>query len=110
MKTCIIQPAYCLDFSRSDEFFANIARYNPEVIIACAYQRSDSHEALEILAKFLAYNTNAYVLRSSVSLGADSPVGGQRQHHRLHPRCHPRPRLQRHGQGLGVHLRGAFAV
>ncbi|MBQ2708488.1 MAG: hypothetical protein IJF67_09490 [Clostridia bacterium] len=65
----------CYDFYFY-EAFANIARYNPEVIIACAYQRSDSHEALEILAKFLAYNTNAYVLRSSVSLGADSPVGG----------------------------------
>lgn len=65
----------CYDFYFY-EAFANIARYNPEVIIACAYQRSDTHEALEILAKFCAYNTNAYVVRSSVSLGADSPVGG----------------------------------
>ncbi|MBE6611138.1 MAG: hypothetical protein E7632_01485, partial [Ruminococcaceae bacterium] len=65
----------CYDFYFY-EAFANIARYDPEVIIACAYQRSDTHEALEILAKFLAYNTNAYVLRSSVSLGESSPVGG----------------------------------
>lgn len=65
----------CYDFYFY-EAFANIARYNPDVIIACAYQRSDTHEALEILAKFLAYNTNAYVVRSSVSLGEDSPVGG----------------------------------
>ncbi len=65
----------CYDFYFY-EAFANIGRYNPEVIIACAYQRSDSHDALEILARFCAYNTNAYVVRSSVSLGADSPVGG----------------------------------
>ena len=65
----------CYDFYFY-EAFANIARYDPEVIIACAYQRSDSHDALEILARFCAYNTNAYVVRSSVSLGADSPVGG----------------------------------
>ena len=65
----------CYDFYFY-EAFANIARYNPEVIIACAYMRSDSHDTLETLTKFCAYNTNAYVVRSSVSLGADSPVGG----------------------------------
>jgi len=65
----------CYDFYFY-EAFANIARYNPEVIIACAYMRSDSHDTLETLAKFCAYNTNAYLVRSSVSLGADSPVGG----------------------------------
>ena len=58
------------------ESYANIARYNPDVIVICAYQRSDSHDALEMMCKFCAYNTNAYVVRSSVSLGADSPVGG----------------------------------
>ncbi len=58
------------------EAYANIARYNPDVIIACAYQRSDTHDALEIMARFCAYNCNAYVVRSSVSLGGDSPVGG----------------------------------
>ena len=65
----------CYDFYFY-EAFANIARYNPDVIIACAYQRSDTHDALETMAKFCAYNTNAYVVRSSVSLGEDSPVGG----------------------------------
>ena len=65
----------CYDFYFY-EAFANIARYNPDVIIACAYQRSDTHDALETMAKFCAYNTNAYVVRSSVSLGEDSLVGG----------------------------------
>ena len=65
----------CYDFYFY-EMFANMARYNPDVVIACAYQRSDTHEALEMMSKFCAYNCNAYVVRSSVSLGADSPVGG----------------------------------
>lgn len=58
------------------EAFANIARHDPDVIIACSHQRSDSHDALETMTKFCAYNCNAYVVRASVSLGADSPVGG----------------------------------
>jgi len=58
------------------EAWPNIARYNPDVIVACSHQRSDSHEALEMMHKFLAYHTNAYVLRSSVSMGPDSPLGG----------------------------------
>ncbi len=65
----------CYDFYFY-EAFANLARYNPDVIVACAYMRSDSHDTLEMLAKFCAYNCNAYLVRSSVSLGAESPVGG----------------------------------
>lgn len=65
----------CYDFYFY-EMFSNIARYNPDMIIACAYQRSDTHGTLEMMSKFCAYNCNAYVARSSVSLGADSPVGG----------------------------------
>jgi len=58
------------------EGYANIARYDPDVIVACSYQRSDSHDALRTMHKFLAYNTNAYVIRSSVSMGLDAGVGG----------------------------------
>ncbi|MBQ9860523.1 MAG: hypothetical protein IJO76_07630 [Clostridia bacterium] len=65
----------CYDFYFYENF-ANIARYNPDVLIACSHQRSDPHHVLEMLTTFCAYNTNAYVLRSSVSLGADSAVGG----------------------------------
>ena len=65
----------CYDFYFY-EAFANIARHDPDVIIGCSHQRSDTHGALETMCKFLAYNTNAYIVRSSVSLGEDSPVGG----------------------------------
>lgn len=65
----------CYDFYFY-EAFANIARHDPDVIIGCSHQRSDPHTALETMCKFLAYNTNAYVVRSSISLGEDSAVGG----------------------------------
>lgn len=65
----------CYDFYFY-EMYENIARYNVDFVIGCSHQRSDTHEALETITKFLAYHTNAYVLRSSVSMDKDSPLGG----------------------------------
>jgi glycerophosphoryl diester phosphodiesterase/predicted amidohydrolase len=58
------------------EAFANIARYDPDVVVACSHQRSDTHEALRTMHKFCAYNTNAWVIRASVRMGVDAGVGG----------------------------------
>lgn len=65
----------CYDFYFY-EAFANIARQKPDIIIGCSLQRSDTHDAIEIMCRFLAYNTNAYVLRSSVSFDESSDVCG----------------------------------
>ncbi len=65
----------CYDFYFY-ESFANIARQNVDVVIGCSHQRSDTHLALEIMSQNLAYNTNAYVLRSSVSMDESSDIGG----------------------------------
>lgn len=65
----------CYDFYFY-EAFSNIARMKVDVIIGCSHQRSDTHQALEIMSRFLAYNTNAYLLRSSVSMSEDSDIGG----------------------------------
>ena len=65
----------CYDFYFY-EYFPIIAKARPDVIIGCSLQRTDTHEALSIINRFLSYNTNAYLLRSSVSLGEDSPVCG----------------------------------
>ena len=65
----------CYDFYFY-EAFANIARQNVDIIIGCSHQRSDTHLALEILSQNLAYNTNAYVVRSSVSMDENSDIGG----------------------------------
>lgn len=65
----------CYDFYFY-EAFANMARYYPDIIIGCSHQRSDTHQALEMMTRFCAYNTNAYVVRASTSMGVDSPLGG----------------------------------
>ena len=65
----------CYDFYFY-EAFANIARKNVDIIIGCSLQRSDSHDAIETMCRFLAYNTNAYVVRSSVSFAEDSEICG----------------------------------
>lgn len=65
----------CYDFYFY-EAFANIARQNVDIIIGCSLQRSDTHDAIETMCRFLAYNTNAYVIRSSVSFSEDSEICG----------------------------------
>jgi len=65
----------CYDFYFY-EAFANIARNKVDIIIGCSLQRSDSHSAIEIMCRFLAYNTNAYVIRSSVSFSETSHICG----------------------------------
>ena len=58
------------------EMYSAIAHEDPDVILVSSYQRSDAHHVLELMTAFMAYNTNAYVVRSSVSLGPDSKTGG----------------------------------
>ena len=65
----------CYDFYFY-EAFAAIARANVDVIIGCSLQRSDSHDAIETMCRFAAYNTNAYVVRSSVSFDEASTICG----------------------------------
>ena len=65
----------CYDFYFYENF-ANIARHKPDVVIGCSHQRSDRHDALEMFGRFVAYNTAAYLVRASVSMGLDSPFGG----------------------------------
>ena len=65
----------CYDFYFYEDI-VDMARKNLDVIIGCSYQRTDTHQALEIMNRFLAYNTNAWLLRSSISLGENSAVCG----------------------------------
>ena len=65
----------CYDFYMY-EMFPAIAREKVDIIIGCSHQRTDTHETLSIINRFLCYNTNAYLLRASVSLGKDSKICG----------------------------------
>lgn len=65
----------CYDFYFY-EAFANMARQKLDIIIGCSHQRSDTHRASQVMSQFLAYNTNAFVIRSSVSMDEASDIGG----------------------------------
>ena len=65
----------CYDFYFYENY-ANIARWKPDVIIGCSHQRSDTFRALDIINSFCAYNTGAYLVRASVSMGRRAKVGG----------------------------------
>ena len=65
----------CYDFYFYENF-APLARQNIDVIIGCSHQRTDTHQALSIINRFLCYNTNAYLIRASVSLGEESEICG----------------------------------
>ncbi|MBO4410169.1 MAG: hypothetical protein J5775_05395 [Spirochaetales bacterium] len=65
----------CYDFYFY-EAFSTIARQDVDIIIGCSHQRSDTPGAIRIIDSFLCYNTNAYLLRASVTFGPSSPVGG----------------------------------
>lgn len=65
----------CYDFYMYENF-AQIARERADIIIGCSHQRTDTHNALDVIGRFLSYNTNTYLLRSSVSLGEGSDICG----------------------------------
>ena len=65
----------CYDFYFYDSYDA-IAKVKPDIVIGCSLQRSDRLDALEFINQFCAYNTAAYLVRASVSMGLDSQVGG----------------------------------
>lgn len=65
----------CYDFYFYENY-SNIARFDPDIVIGSSHQRSDTHRALDIIDAFCAYNTGAYLVRASVSMGTDSPLGG----------------------------------
>ena len=65
----------CYDFYFY-EAFPVIARARPDVIIGPSLQRSDRHAASELMCRHLAYSTNAYVLRCSVSMAGEDGVPG----------------------------------
>ena len=65
----------CYDFYFYENF-AQIAKRDVDIIIGCSLQRTDTHESLSIINRFLCYQTNAYLIRSSVSLGENSETCG----------------------------------
>ncbi len=59
-----------------EEYIAHIAALKPDVVLVSSHQRAERPDILEMLVKSLAFHTNAFVLRASVSMGADQENGG----------------------------------
>ena len=59
-----------------NEYIAQIATLNLDIILIPSYQRAERTDIIEMEAKNIAFNCNAYVIRSSVSMGDDTHLYG----------------------------------
>lgn len=64
----------CYDVYYSEQI-EHIAKFKPDVIIVPGYQRGEQVDIIKAQATLLAYRCNAFVLRSSYSMGKDH-LGG----------------------------------
>lgn len=55
---------------------AFMAKRQPDILIGCSHQRGERQDVLETLGRSCALTCNAYLVRSSVSMGEDSDLGG----------------------------------
>lgn len=58
------------------EYVSLLAHARPDVVLVSSFQRAERKDILRMQNVHLAFNCNAYVLRASVSMGSDSPLGG----------------------------------
>ncbi len=65
----------CYD-SYFEEYLSRIAVENPDILLVSSHQRSERYDVTEMLTRFQAFRTNAFVLRASVSMGPSQPLGG----------------------------------
>lgn len=58
-----------------NEYIAHIAYRKPDIVLVSSHQRSERADILEMQVKNIAFNTNAFVLRASVSMGEGKDGG-----------------------------------
>lgn len=58
------------------EFVAHIAARKPDIVLVSSHQRAERPDILEMQVKSIAFTCNAFVLRASVSMGAERENGG----------------------------------
>lgn len=52
-----------------EEYVAHLAARKPDIVIVSSHQRGERSDILEMQTKSIAFNCNAYVVRSSISMG-----------------------------------------
>ena len=58
------------------EYIAHLAYCRPDIVLVSSFQRAERQDVLRMLSRNLAFVCNSYVLRASVSMGADATVAG----------------------------------
>ena len=58
------------------EYIAHLAHARPDVVLISSFQRAERQDVLRMQCGMIAFNCNAFVLRSSVSMGEKSTLGG----------------------------------
>ncbi len=58
------------------EYIVHLASKHPDVVLVSSFQRAERQDVLRFLNQNLAFTCNAFVLRSSVSMGENAEVGG----------------------------------
>lgn len=59
-----------------NEYISHLAHLKPDMVLVSSFQRGERQDILQMLNKNLAFSCNSFVLRASVSMGADADVGG----------------------------------
>jgi len=59
-----------------DEYVARLAAARPDVVLVSSFQRGERQDILRLQGQMTAFRCNAYVLRASLSMGADATAGG----------------------------------
>ena len=58
------------------EYIAHLAYCHPDIVLVSSFQRAERQDILRMLSRNLAFVCNSYVLRASVSMGAEATVAG----------------------------------
>ncbi|HHW90356.1 MAG TPA: hypothetical protein GX745_05600 [Clostridiales bacterium] len=58
------------------EYIEQIARHNIDILFVSSLQRGERRDIIEMQAKYCAFRCNAFVIRSSFSMGENSNLGG----------------------------------
>ena len=58
------------------EYTAHLSALHPDIVLISSFQRGERQDILRMQSQMIAFNCNSFVLRSSLSMGADATCGG----------------------------------
>ncbi len=58
------------------EYIAHLGALHPDIVFISSFQRGERQDILRLQSQMIAFNCNSFVLRASLSMGADAECGG----------------------------------